>query len=602
MTTTPGTAARRFSPLVLFVAAQVVLALVAPSVSLSGSQSVDAGASLSGAPGTAGLPEGAPPGSTVLPDGTVVPPGGASGAAGATTGGTAAGAGTTGGATTTGSGASGGVAGPSDRSRCGPDGRQIGPSYYMPPCVPGFRGDNGGATMTGVTKDSIRVMFVRAQSNPQLNAILKPLGLTTDPDEICDALAIFKKTVEKRWELYGRTISWMGGSGTHSGKARTERGCKGADFFQSNCSISPPDVPCYRAEADLIASMKPAYVIAPVADQSFENQLGRNKIMIAGGPVRPQSYFDAVAPYHWDFQTNGSEAMRQTATYYCSYLSGRPVQWAGADVKPPAGPALKRKVGVIFPATDGDPTYKIAVDEFSKHISGGICGSAADKAFQYPYQSDITTAQAQSTSLVASMKNDGITTVVWFSDPLAPIFITSAMGQQNFHPENLISGIQQMDFDNLARLYDQSVWRYAFGVSETTNFVKPGDAEVAVGWKDGGGSGLPNASSRGIWPYAVLMANSFQLGGPKPTPFTIRDGLFRAPGKPSTPTTFLFQLGRPNSYTATRDARSVFWCGSANGPDGSRGTWIPVNGGRRYQAGQWPGRDPKVFPNGTCSV
>jgi hypothetical protein len=456
--------------------------------------------------------------------------------------------------------------------------------------------------MTGVTKNEIRVMFVRAQSNPQLNQILKPLGLTTDPDEICDALSIFKKTLEKRWELYGRKVVWVGGSGNNSGKARTERGCPGADFFQSSCSISPPDVPCYRAEADLIASLKPAYVIAPVADQSFENQLGRNKIMIAGGPVRPQSYFDAVAPYHWDYQTNGSEAMRQTATYYCSYLAGRPVEFAGPDVKPPTGPAPKRKVGVIFPATSGDPTYKIAVDEFSKQISGGVCGAPGDKAIQYPYQSDITTAQTQSTSLVASMKNDKITTLVWFSDPLAPIFITSAMAQQNFRPENLTTGIQNMDLDGLARLYDPSVWRYAFGVSELPNFVKPADEEVAAGWKDGGGRGLPNASARTqIWPYMVLMANSFHLGGPKPTPFTIRDGMFRAPGKPSTPTTFLFQLGKPNSYTARRDARAVYWCGSQNGPDGQRGTWVPVDGGKRYSAGQWPGRDPKVFPNGPCT-
>jgi hypothetical protein len=608
VTTTPAAAARRFSPLVLFVAAQVVLALVAPSVSLSGNQTVDAsGAPLPTTPGaqqgaTSDLPPGTvlPDGSVVAADGTITPAAGTPGSAGSSGNGSP-GAPGVGGAPGT-PGGSSTAAGAVDRSKCGPDGRQIGPSYYMPPCVPGFSGDNGGGSMTGVTKSQIRVMFVRAQSNPQLNAILKPLGLTTDPDEICDSLVIFKKTVEKRWELYGREVVWVGGSGNNSGKARTERGCKGADFFQSSCSISPPDVPCYRAEADLIASLKPAYVIAPVADQSFENQLGRNKIMIAGGPVRPQSYFDAVAPYHWDFQTNGSEAMRQTATYYCNYLAGRPVQFAGADIKPPAGAAPKRKVGVIFPATNGDPTYKIAVDEFSKQISGGVCGSAGDKALQYPYQSDITTAQAQSTSLVASMKNDKITTLVWFSDPLAPIFITSAMGQQNFRPENLITGIQQMDFDSLARLYDQTVWQYAFGVSETTNFIKPQDAEVAVAWKDGGGSGLPNASSRGIWPYAVLMANSFHLGGPKPTPFTIRDGLFRAPGKPSTPTNFLFQLGRPNSYTATRDARSVWWCGSRSGPDGQRGTWVPVNGGKRYQAGQWPGRDAKVFPNGTCNV
>jgi hypothetical protein len=453
-----------------------------------------------------------------------------------------------------------------------------------------------------VSAKEIKVMWVRAQSNPQLDAILKPLGLASDPDEVCDGLRIYKKTLEKRWELYGRTLTWMDGPGNHSGRALAKRGCEGAGFYQSACSISPPDVPCYRAEADAIAAMKPAYVIGAVADQAFENQLGRDKIIIAGGPVRPQSYYDAVAPYHYDWQTNGTQAMAETATYWCSYLAGRPVQWAGPDVKPPTGPAPKRKVGVIFPATNGDPTYKIPVDEFARAVTGGKCGSKSDVVRQYPYQSDITTAQSQSTSLVASMKSDGITTVVWFADPIAPIFITSAMGQQNFHPENVITGIQGIDLDGLSRLYDQQVWRYAFGVSEFTNYVKPADSEVNKAWTDGGGSGTANSSSVGMWPYMLLMANSFQLAGPSPTPFAIRDGLFRAPPRPSNPTHFRFQFGNPNSYTGTRDARAVWWCGSATGPDGSTGTWVPVNGGNRYEPGQWPGRDPNVFPNGPCSV
>jgi hypothetical protein len=56
VTTTPAAAARRFSPLVLFVAAQVVLALVAPSVSVSGAGGVDAN----------GLPVGSAPGAEQL--------------------------------------------------------------------------------------------------------------------------------------------------------------------------------------------------------------------------------------------------------------------------------------------------------------------------------------------------------------------------------------------------------------------------------------------------------------------------------------------------------------------------------------------------------
>ena len=601
MTRTPAALGRRFSPLLLFVVAQVVLALAAPSIA----PRVTSSSSAAGADG--GAVSGTTGGATS---------GGTSGAAGGTgvvggqpgTGGTAAnGAGTgsatgagTGSAIGSGTGRTGGAA--ADLSHCDRTGRQIGQSFYMPPCVPVFHGTNGGATMTGVTATTIGVLAYRGQSNPQLDAILKPAGLATDPDEICAGLVVYQHALERHWEFYGRKIRWIDGPGNYSSHTVAKNGCKGAGFFQSQCSISPPDVPCFRAEADLIATLKPAYVIAPVADQSFESELAKKHIVISGGAVRPQSYFDAQAPYHYDVATNGSVAMAQTASYYCQYMNGRPVQWAGPDVKPLTGPAPQRKVGVIFPATNGDPTYKITADEFVHAITGGRCGRRGTKVYEYPYQSDISTAQQQSTTLAAAMKSDGITTLVWFADALAPVFITGAMGQQNFHPENLITGIQGLDLDSLSRLYDKTVWRYAFGIGEATQYVPDAQSEATIGWHMGGGTGAANGSSKGLWNYFVLLGDSFHLAGPSPTPQSIRAGLFGATGRPSNPTHVLFQLGHPNIYTATNDVRSVYWCASTRGPDGQNGTWVATSGGRRYQTGGFPGANAGIFPNGVCNA
>jgi len=46
----------------------------------------------------------------------------------------------------------------------------------------------------------------------------------------------------------------------------------------------------------------------------------------------------------------------------------------------------------------------------------------------------------------------------------------------------------------------------------------------------------------------------------------------------------------PNDYTALQDAREVYWDPTATSAiDGSPGAYVPLNGGRRYENGTWPG-------------
>ena len=95
--------------------------------------------------------------------------------------------------------------------------------------------------------------------------------------------------------------------------------------------------------------------------------------------------------------------------------------------------------------------------------------------------------------------------------------------------------------------------------------------------------------------------------GPKPTPASIRNGLFSAPPVGGDPFHFLQMLGRPDvaspqgDYTGLHDEREVFWCANQVSPlNKHNGTYVPVDAGRRFQLGQWPVGDPAVFPNGPC--
>jgi hypothetical protein len=473
----------------------------------------------------------------------------------------------------------------------------------MPSCVPVWHGgDNGGATMTGVTASKVNFLVWAPMANAQVNAILAQDDLAANPNQFCPAYQAFTDDLNKRWELYGRKLTPLDGPGNHSGLS--QNGCS-FPYFQSQCQSLPPDPPCLRAEADVIASMHPAFVIAPISVSALYDELGRKKIVVAGGQAEPDQYHDAVAPYYWDVFMGGTRLARMAADYWCKKLVGQPVRYAGSEVLHPDGNPLgavpKRKLGIVYPETNGDPTYKINIDEFQRLITGGECGSGADAPKRYTYQFDINTAEQQSLTTVAALKKDHITTMMCACDAIAPVFLTTTLAAQNYHPEQLLMGVGLMDYDALAQLYNGSVWKYAFGVSSLGDPVAFADSQAAVAWRDAGRQGLPDNTENLYWSYFVLMGNAFQAAGPRVTPGAIEQALFSLDPGGGDHVNPLIEFGRPNDHTGIRDSREVYWCTSPPSPiNGHRGHYVSVDGGKRRQVGEWPSGDPAVFPNGPC--
>src|SRR5207247_1754143 len=155
-----------------------------------------------------------------------------------------------------------------DLSHCDATGHQIGWSYYMPLCAPVWHGgDNGGATMTGVTPTEIRYVFYAAKGDPQVNAILAREGLAASTEPMCE-----------------------------------------------------------RAEAKVIAqTLKPAYVMAPVAASSFYDELAYENIIVAGGEAEPASYHTQYPGRYYDVFMDGTRAADMMGEYWCKKLNGKPV-------------------------------------------------------------------------------------------------------------------------------------------------------------------------------------------------------------------------------------------------------------------------------------
>src|SRR5436305_453919 len=190
MALNPGQLGRRYSPLILLAATMLVLAAVAPSIPGSKNETNVVGGAASGAAGGAEATGEQAAGGAAGGNG----PGGAAGGGAATAGGGAAGAGA---AAAAGAGAPGG-----DRSKCDKNGKQIGISFYMPPCSPVWHGgDNGGATMAGVTGNQINYLFYRQLGNAQVNAVLSQEDLAQTDAQFCQAISAFHDAINKRWEF-----------------------------------------------------------------------------------------------------------------------------------------------------------------------------------------------------------------------------------------------------------------------------------------------------------------------------------------------------------------------------------------------------------------
>jgi hypothetical protein len=226
------------------------------------------------------------------------------------------------------------------------------------------------------------------------------------------------------------------------------------------------------------------------------------------------------------------------------------------------------------------------------------CGTAV---VDIPYSPDTATASSQATSQIARAKAAGATTVMYFSDPIAPLFGTKAMTSQNFFPEHVLVGSGLIDYDVLGRLYDPQQWAHAFGPSDTVVYKPLGEQEASVTWRAAGRQGNAYSSAELQWGYWATISCGIQMAGPQLTPFTFERALLGGgcEGTPYATSRNKFvtytHFGQ-GDYTSVSDAKEAYWDANAISPiDGKQGAYIPLNDGRRYRIGEWPSGEP-VLP------
>lgn len=439
-----------------------------------------------------------------------------------------------------------------------------------PPCQPVWSGgDNGGATYPGVTGDRVTVVYYRVKDNPAVQAALASTGVRASQQQVAGFLRVEQAFINKRYELWGRQVRLV--------------------LYQSTaCQGSPPSDDCFRQDARaLIAKDHPFAVVFPqnATAPGFQDELAKHGVVNFGGMGLPSSFNTSRRPYRYDYTMDGDTQAVLAGEFYCRQLANHDASYAGsASLR-----SQPRKAEILVPDTP-------ETVEPAQHLQSLIndCDRGGGAVIK-TYAPDTGQAASQTTTLASQAKQNGITTLLYFTDPVFPVYMTPQLSAQNYFPENVTVGGEYLDYDGVAQLYDRRQWSNAFGLGDLAESQPVSGTDAAAAWRDGGGSGQPFGSADGIQSYFSVVAAGIQQAGPRLDPGTFERGVLTLPPYGGDRLHSLVQYGA-GDYTGQSDARVTYWDPDATSPvNGKKGSYRPLEGGRRFTVGAFP-HTPLTIP------
>jgi hypothetical protein len=457
-----------------------------------------------------------------------------------------------------------------------------------PVCLPPWKGgDNGGSTYQGVTEDTCRVVALVPNEQQASELVQRPVNYATQgtpgtvQDALSDALAGYEHAFGGTY-TYGRAIE--------------------LEFVVS----SGDDEVAQRADALVVKARKPFAVLDHGARNLpvFDTEMVAAKIPVFSLYVTVDETLEQ-APYRWGQQDPVAGSLNG-AEFVGKQLVGKKAEYAGD----PAMHAKTRKLGLVRSDVIDTDYFDDALAEHDGAIAPGALIS-------YPGSSagtgDPAVAQEYAPVAVSKLKGLGVTTVVLLADSAMVGAMLKQATEQDYHPEWVYSGSQNIDFPVLGRTYDQEQWAHAFGISN----VWPGSPDAptttpnVVQWYWGPGRGT----------YQITYSNAISwlmsgvmYAGPDLTPRTLKQGFFAIPaqGGSAASDPAVANRGARSGYGRTnglpyeeytrgnKDFAPTWWDPDTEGPPslgfpGGMGALWYLDDATRYYSGTWPTRKLKFF-------
>ncbi len=439
------------------------------------------------------------------------------------------------------------------------------PMVFASPCVPVFEDDNGGAQSPGVSQDTIKVVWYKPDESMDLTALLGGQGLDETPEDQFDTLQDWVELYSSVSETYGREIELI-------------------PFYATG---TEGDAVASRADAERIAEEHEPFAVlgGPRTDGgAFAGELARNEIVCLGCSLAlPDCKIQDIAPYAWGTAPSNTQFIATLLEWMGVDEGGSGLTGKAEFAGDPVLAASERKVGVVH--FEQDPP-----------IMGECTGDNwGDEAVVEPYLLDFGAMPQVAVEIMAKMKSEGVTTVIFMGDPLMPIYLTNAAQNIDFHPEWVFTGTVLTDTNVFGRQYEQNQMAHAFGVSQTGVPIPPesyGGAMWLYKWYFG-----EDATPAALSQYQVVGANvprllrGIHMAGPELSAETFSRALFRVPplgGGPTTPQTSNGHWGffDTTDYNGVDDLTEIWWDAEAVGENEigveGLGMWRYVDGGTRF--------------------
>jgi hypothetical protein len=447
------------------------------------------------------------------------------------------------------------------------------PTVYSPPCVPVFKGsDNGGSTFSGVTSNTINVVYFQPQPGGLASTISGAAGTPAQTLATAEAyVAMFNHI----FEMYGRHVNLI-------------------PFTASGADTDP-----VAAHADAVTVAQQLHAFASIngygETTAYEDELARlHVICLVCGDSALYGQIKQNAPFQWANLPTADTSLNETADYVIAKLNGKDAIWAGD----PSFHTKKRSF-IVVNETSEPPSP--GFNELTQSLSHELTAAHVNLASSTPltYTLNLTTLPSDAATIAEKLKTSGATSVVFAGDPIMPIYLTKACAAIGYFPEWIITGIVLTDTSTLARYYDPQEWSHAFGVTSlgVPVPVANSDSYHLYRWWYGADTSPASLAAPAIIPPFQQLFEGIQLAGPHLTPYTFTTALFRAPPAGGGPTSPLYAFGQQGaaptpSYSSPADYTFLWYDATAKGPDeeGTVGTGLMsyVNGGHRYKAGVVP--------------
>jgi ABC-type branched-subunit amino acid transport system substrate-binding protein len=406
--------------------------------------------------------------------------------------------------------------------------------------------------------------------DPLVAGAARAAGAETNLNAIQDTWQGYVDIYNQLYELYGRKLS--------------------VEFFVGTGAGS--DTAAAKADAIAIAEKKPFAVLnGPQQSTSvFSDELAHRGVLCVGfcATAVPQKLVEGNKPYILPFGTSPEQSATLTAEFVGKQVGKGKAEFAGDD----ATKAKNRVYGIVHYDTP-DGQYKGLFDTLKAQLKKYKITPKADQSFFL----DLSRAQETARTVITKMKDAGVTTIIYTGDPLMPASITKEATAQNFFPEWIIGPTVLADTAIFGRTYDQTQWAHALGMA-----LVPGRTTQDINgtfylyqWFHG--SPPPNNTYGVINPSVLEFANGVMLAGPKLTPQSFRDGLFRYPPSGGDAINPQLSYGKhgvwpSTDYNGLEDAGMLWWDTSAVGEDEVKqvgnGLYRYADGGKRYTRGKFP--------------